>query len=340
MNGRWYAALHAALHAALACCLLFLAALRCEAQGNLVPNPSFETVDSCPFSSGFLYSSKPLHWERWNQSPDYFHSCAGDQGGIDTLIDIPQNGFGYQDTWDGDAYVGMFTYGLSAEYREYVGCQLLQPLTVGQTYYLSCRSNLAMHGTYWDTSWASNNLGLLFTMQPNIWDGVNNYPFSSRNYAHLVDPVVNTDSAGWTLVTGTFVADSAYPYLVIGNFFDDLHSDTLDMAPGNSLGAYYFVDSIRVCNNPSCQGETGLGTIGRMPAVSGPNPANDVFLVTTPSMQEFDWALFEAAGRLVAEGSSRTGDVLVPVFDRPEGHYSLLIRGEMGEEHLKFVVMH
>ena len=73
-------------------CLLLLAALRCEAQ-NLVPNPSFELNDTCPYTIGFQEGDKPLHWDRWDQDPEYFHASAGNFGSADSLVDVPWNGF-------------------------------------------------------------------------------------------------------------------------------------------------------------------------------------------------------------------------------------------------------
>ncbi len=133
------------LHLLLGCLLLVVLALRCEAQ-NLVPNASMEEHSECPVTIGFQGFSKPLHWEKWMNSPDYFHECAGSLGGIDTLIGVPQNAFGYQYPWHGDAYVGMWGYGATGggdSYREYVGCELLQSLVIGETYYLSFWANLA-----------------------------------------------------------------------------------------------------------------------------------------------------------------------------------------------------
>ena len=70
------------------CCSLFVGPLPAFAQ-NLVPNPSFEEHTACPVTIGFQGFSKPLQWEKWNESPDYFHTCAGSLGGVDTLITVP-----------------------------------------------------------------------------------------------------------------------------------------------------------------------------------------------------------------------------------------------------------
>ncbi|HPF90129.1 MAG: hypothetical protein H6592_04535 [Flavobacteriales bacterium] len=78
----------------LMACLCFLALQRCEAQ-NLVPNPSFELTDTCPNTCCFNVGDRPLYWNRWDQSPDYFNACADTINGVDTLVGVPWNGF----TW-------------------------------------------------------------------------------------------------------------------------------------------------------------------------------------------------------------------------------------------------
>ena len=117
-------------------CLLFVTAPRCEAQ-NLVPNGSFEEIDSCPpypFYFGFQESSKPLHWENWFKSPDYFNAC---EGSSDSVAGVPENLLGRQEAFDGNSYIGMWTYGNFGNiYREYAGTELTEPLVVGQTYSL------------------------------------------------------------------------------------------------------------------------------------------------------------------------------------------------------------
>ncbi|MBK6831300.1 MAG: hypothetical protein IPG92_11440 [Flavobacteriales bacterium] len=141
------------------------------------------------------------------------------------------------------------TAGGGVNAREYAGCQLLEPLEVGESYDLSFYTNVAFGGSYWSPTRACNNMGMLFTMQPNIWTGLSGPLFTLRNYAHLHSTAIIGDTANWTLVSGSFVADSAYQYLVIGNFFSNALTDTLHLAPNNELGAYYFVDEY-VCGGP------------------------------------------------------------------------------------------
>ena len=319
------------------CCLLFITALYTKAQGNLVPNPSFELHDTCPAEIGFQGFSKPMYWESWNQSPEYFHVCAGSLGDIDTLIGVPLNGFGFQYPLHGDAYVGMAAYDGWGDFREYVGCELLDPLEVGETYDLSFFTNVAFGGTYWSPTWACNNMGMLFTMEPNIWTGLNGPLFGLRNYAHLHSTAIISDTANWTLVSGSFVADSAYRYLVLGNFFSDALTDTIHLLPGPSLAPYYFVDGVCVTKaGYPCEFTTGI----KEPSVSvvhaWPNPASGHLWVNTGVGTA--WQVFDAVGRLIGTGVSKQDPLMLSVQQWATGEYILLLQGRE-RKHVRFVVM-
>lgn len=335
MNNRWFGS---SLGSMLGY-LLFIAALRCEAQGNLVPNPSFEEVDACPCAPGFEPGGKPLHWEKWNWSPDYVNACIDQSCSLDTLLDVPQNGFGFQYPFDGDAYVGMFGYDGNADYREYVGCELLEPLVIGQVYQVSFHANAAFGGNYWAPSWASNNMGLLFTMDPNIWSDTEQPPFALRNYAHLHTEEVVSDTAAWTLVSGTFTADSAYRYLVLGNFFSDELTDTLHVVPGPSLGSYYFVDG--VCVNRGGGQSCAPVSLQEQEAVRFsvfPNPALDRLEVKPIVEPGVRWEVLDLVGRLIVQGQTGMGSLRIALTGWRSGEFILRIHGK-SRQHVRFVVI-
>lgn len=320
-------------------CSLSFALLPCLAQ-NLVPNPSFEENTACPVTIGFQGFSKPVYWEKWNQSPDYFHVCAGSLGGLDTLLRVPLNGFGFQYPLHGDAYVGMTASGSTGggvSYREYSGCQLLEPLEVGESYDLSFFTNVAFGGTYWSPTRACNNMGMLFTMQPNIWTGLNGPLFALRNYAHLHSTAIISDTANWTLVSGSFVADSAYQYLVLGNFFSNALTDTLHLAPNNELGAYYFVDGVCVRKTgQACEFTTGIEESDLSGSFVWPNPASEQVQVHAGAGTA--WQVFDATGRTMAAGVSAMELLVLPVQQWAPGEYILRLQSEV-RKHVRFVVI-
>ncbi len=230
-------------------CLLVIGTAVCPVWAqNLVPNPSFEQHDTCPYTIGFQEGDRPQDWFSWFNSPEYFNACAGSLMDIDTLVDVPRNGWTYQQAWEGDAYIGLRTYDGGNDYRELAGATLLSPLITGCTYQLRFRANAAYNGTYWlpNGGGAANNLGMLFTMASNAWSTVTGPEFGFRHFAHLRTETVITDTLGWTLVEGTFTADSAYSHIVLGNFYPD--SSTVGFPNGNSSTyiTYYVIDGVEV----------------------------------------------------------------------------------------------
>lgn len=331
MNGGW----RRKAAKLVGCCLLFVVPPYCEAQ-NLVPNPSFEVIDTCPYFPimlGFQNDSKPRYWEMWHGSPDYLNAC------VDTMAGVPGNIFGFQHAYEGDAYIDMYTYGAGGEpeYREHVGVQLIQPLQEGWTYHLSFWVTAAEGtttpplppGTAQNLFWASNNIGLLFTMSPNIWTSFEGPPFPPRNYAHLRAEQVVADTANWVLVSGTFIADSAYQYMVIGNFFNNDQTDTVHVTPGLSSGAYVYVDAVCVTTSPEgCDFGNSVPEIGSEPPWTiYPNPASGIVELITKGAPNTAWVVLDPLGRLVKEGRLEGDRARIDVSGWAVGTYIVAVEG-------------
>ncbi|MBL0126044.1 MAG: hypothetical protein IPP83_01025 [Flavobacteriales bacterium] len=323
----------------LACCLLFFAALRCSAQ-NLVPNPSFELLDTCPYTVGFQEGDRPQGWFSWYNSPEYFHSCAGALQNIDTLVDVPQNGWTFQYAWEGNAYVGIYAYdGGLDEYREYVGAELVEPLVIGCAYQVRFRTNPAFNGSYWllGGGGVCNNIGLLFTTTSNAWSGLSGPAFGLRNYAHSYSSAVITDTVAWTLVEGTFLADSAYAYVVLGNFFSDALTTGYANAGSWTDITYYLIDSVSVSPvNATCHG------VGLSEAEATDKPRvrwsdHDIELVWDRSRSLA--SITDIAGRPVGPEAMSSGGRLVMPCPRVAGAYLLKVKAQEQMFVFKFVVM-
>ncbi|HPF92073.1 MAG TPA: hypothetical protein PLL57_15540, partial [Flavobacteriales bacterium] len=182
---------------------------------NLVPNPGFEETDSCTFGLGL----GALHdWYSAYLTPDHLQGCQpyGAANGL------PLNIFTYQQPFEGNSCAGIFSYDghTGQEQREWLMVSLLDTLEPGQRYYCSFRANTAFGGNGWNpVNWlASDHLGMLFTTYERQWVWGDPYP-APLNQAQIFHSQVLNDTVGWTLVSGSFVADSAYTYLMIGNFF-------------------------------------------------------------------------------------------------------------------------
>lgn len=220
---------------------ILLVSLSSELNGqNLVVNPSFEDTVACPVQIGL--NNNVADWTSCAVTPDYFNSCANNGNRI---FGVPFNNRGFQPAHSGNAYIGLFTFSVFAtNMREFVGSRLAQPLTIGQRYFV----------TFWvahpDTAvlgFASNRIGVKFTTVQHSPI----FPDTVGNFAHVFSPTVITDTVNWTMIEGSFVADSAYTFIEIGNFFDDASTTLTNLTSGSPNYAYYFVDDVCVTADPN-----------------------------------------------------------------------------------------
>ncbi len=236
-------------------------------QTNLVLNPSLEVYSSCPGNGNEVY--KATSWDSYRGSPDYFNSCA-------TVTDVttPNNFFGYQFPFQGNAYGGFYTYDSNGQYREIIGVQLSSPLVVNQKYFFSCHINRA----YADLiiTYATNNIGIKLSkvIQQNV--AIDNT--TKFNYANVI-----TDTLSWTKIFGSFISDSTYQHLMIGNFYDDVSTTTVNT--GNGAIAYYFIDDVCLSTDSIFTSEytTNIKNHNndRNEISVFPNPTSDMLIIQT-----------------------------------------------------------
>ena len=250
--------------------LLFCLFITPETRGqNLVPNPSFEDTTACPYD--YCQIHRAIGWTSWGYTPDYLNACAMNANPW-SQVSTPDNGWGIQSPASGNAYIAQYTFSSSILVREYSGIKLLNPLTVGQKYFASVKVSLAD-----DTKYATNKLGLLFTTNSYAKDTSNcnqDLPLIPPNYAQVFSDSIITDKINWTTISGSFIADSAYEYIVLGNFFDNDNTDTIKFNNG-CCSAIYFFDDVSVVADTSSD-TTNINELNSKNIFSVyPNPAND-----------------------------------------------------------------
>ena len=256
------------------------------AQQNLVPNPSFEEYADCPSQIDEFYVVK--NWKNFRSTPDYFTLCA------DSFGTVPCNRAGCQEPATGDAYSGIYGYSYPETYREIIGVQLHDPLIVNQIYYVSLKVSPGF-GNYIGIRWFSNKLGVKFSTQAYSA----NTPVPINNFAHIYINDIISDTAVWTSIHGTFVADSAYSYLMIGNFFDNANTDTLKDG-ASSLGAYYYIDDVCVTTNSSGCTFTSLSdNIAIDQYIVYPNPVSERFYIDIHNHGMPNILMYDITSRLV-----------------------------------------
>jgi hypothetical protein len=203
---------------------------------NLVLNPSFEEYFQCP--NGLIQLDRCKYWESFGNTPDYFNACATNG------VTLPNSVFGFQYAHNGAAVAGLIPYRIPTSpdgpnYREFIGSQLVNNLIIGQKYFFSFYVNYSFYHP--NQAMACNNLGLLFS---TVSFNTNNPP-PLNNFANIHESAILTDTVNWIKVSASFVADSAYEFVILGNFFDDQHTDTLSFTSAPD-SPYYYIDDVCV----------------------------------------------------------------------------------------------
>jgi hypothetical protein len=207
---------------------------------NLVPNPSFKTYYNC--SDQWQYITNAIYWKGM-ETPDYFNSCI--MPGTIFNTSIPKNYFGFQMPKSGSAYAGLITYYVS-DFREFIQAKLSQKLNINTTYCVNVNVALA------DTSlYAIKKLGVYLTTDTIIppYLATTTPPYYSFTYYNpqIESNMLLSDTANWTSISGSFLSLGNEGYITIGNFRDDLSTDTTSVRNNTSYTAsYYYIDDVSV----------------------------------------------------------------------------------------------
>jgi hypothetical protein len=296
--------------------ILLLTCKICNAQ-NLVPNPSFEDTLGCPFGVPDL-EGKCQYWHSFRGTPDYFNTCSSNEAF--------SNSWGYQAAHTGQAYAGFGTYQVTVpNSAEQLGVLLISPLVIGTKYYLSFYISPAFNYLY--TNIATNKMGARLTTYQYSNPGAGAMPNSCTV---KTDSIVK-DSISWFKVFGSFIADSAYEYLIVGNFFDDNNIDTLNL-PYSIVpqAAYYYVDDVCLSTdsiyNETWTSITILST-NKILTTAFPNPFNELLSFKTENTEINTITLFDIATRKLIQ-QAFTNSISLKTDHLAKGIYFYEIRNE------------
>lgn len=283
-----------------ACFYLFLVPVTAAWSQNLVPNPSFEDLDSCPNNLSAIGSAPP--WQTFRGSADLFNVC-------DTVgyVDVPLNGFGFQYPFDGYGYAGLISFlpGDSVS-REFMGAELLSPLTPGVPIYISFRLAVGGWGLFApQPDQSCSGVGVFFSTVPFLHiNGIDSLP----HWAALTVNSAPTDTVDWILVSGMYIPDSAYTQIVIGNPLNQsqLEIILLDSSSVGNAGGYVFIDAVCVSEDPGyCPLVTEIYINDEKPEiVIAPNPCTEAVYISVKGIapRPTRYMLYDGRGAVVDEG--------------------------------------
>ncbi len=227
----------------IALCVIFLIAYNAisSAQLNLVHNPSFEDISSCPSSYGQIFLAvgwnTPINGGGGN--PELFHVCCSQPYMCGVPLNSSNSTFQYPHT--GNAYTGLdvaFSAFLDNS-REYIQSKLIRKLSTGHSYCVVFYASLSDQslayirplGAYFDN-------GSVSAIAPHGLAAV------TPQVYNISQPLM--DTINWMKIEGSFIANGNEEYITIGNFFTDASSIVGYFGTPTGWGSYYYIDDVSV----------------------------------------------------------------------------------------------
>jgi len=213
---------------------------------NLVPNPSFEIYSQLPYS--FTQLDFAIPWfAPWGGggSSDYHHKYGINGGSV--FLEEPRTGL---------AFVGAVSFrNPNIVYREYIEVKLIEPLMKNKNYCVSYYVSLFDLAKY-----AIGNFSVYFSSDTLKRDG--NFTldsiFALTPQIHITNYIVS-DTAGWTKISGEFIAQGGEQFITIGNFDKNSDVNYFVLNASSIYETFYFYDDISVypCDAPVNYADAG-----------------------------------------------------------------------------------
>lgn len=209
---------------------------------NLVPNPGFESYSTCPGS----YHQSPSHFQLpgWTSpttgTPDHFHVCSeGD-------ADVPYNWAGVADAIEGNGYAGLFLWMSEKNYREYMQCQLSEPLVKDSVYQIQFSYKLSSYSKF-----SIDRIGIF--LSDSVFVVRNDRPLNVKPTLSVVrDSALTKETGLWEKATWWYKASGGEKVITIGNFWSDDDTRTYHIRfrpvsePMLASASYYYLDDVQV----------------------------------------------------------------------------------------------
>lgn len=227
---------------------------------NLIPNPSFETLDECPTFQAQLDRAPP--WLPAYFTPDLFHTCIVGDCGTDPIPCVPSSLWTYQYPRTGDGFSGNWVGDAGSFTREFMRVELPDTLEPEVRYQLTFYVSL---GDIFNLAVAE--IGAYFSSAPTSGDPVGLEP-------QVTSPpgLFLTDRVNWIQVRGTFCATGNEKHMTVGLFTPYATTEYLPVPTGGTAnGTYYLFDDFELVAVGGCDQAVVQACRVEMPTVFTPN---------------------------------------------------------------------
>ncbi len=206
---------------------------------NIVPNAGFEDFGGIPI--GWYYKGTDFDdvIKMWNSptiaSPDVYG------GRVRVPATWSEKGFGKQTPHGGQSMAGITVYGCGTgkpHCREYVQIQMKEPLVAGQKYQVD------FYVAHLAGSIRVNNLGAYFSDKKLNVKTESRLEFTPQVKS---ESVLTAEGGSWTKFTAQFTSQTEAEWMIIGNFFEDNQTTSVNATSVSPLTfGYYYIDDVSV----------------------------------------------------------------------------------------------
>ncbi len=261
-------------------------------------------------------------------SPDYYNACAGSSV---NAPGVPLNGISYQSARTGNAYAGIFFYGISTtdtiEGKEYLQIQLTDSLIANRLY---CVSYYVSFAVATPESWHQYNfvsmteLGMYISDDTISLNSQRTLPYTPQIQSPF--GIYFNDTSNWVEVSGYYTAHGGEKYITIGNF--NTHTDTASFKYNSYFAtvAYYFVDDVSVFD---CDSINGINENNSKDINVYPNPLLDKLNVQTSNYEQTEIILYDLSSRKLLQ-QTFINTTTINTEQLAKGMYLYTVRNKSG----------
>ena len=160
-------------------------------------------------------------------------------------------------------------------------------------------------------------------------------PPPQNNFSQIYSNAIISDTANWTRIFGSFIADSVYTHIIIGTFFDNSNVSIIDLFPANN-SSYYFVDDICVSTDSLFSLNytyTNVPELLQEHISIYPNPISNYINIDLPALKEsFEIKIHNVLGQeIFFKQKAKTSHIQIDISNIKE---SILILTIKNKDHL------
>ena len=259
---------------------------------NLVPNGDFEQYWHCPTDISQFDSTKYWFNPSTIGTPDYYNQCN------DSTAGVPNNELGFQNANSGLGYAGLYLWiAGTINYREYIEVPLNSTLVANSCYEFKMYINLAdrcKDDTY--------DIGVYFsdTIISNVNDDM------SLPYIPQINNINGNlpDTLNWTLVRGYYTANGSEKYLMIGNFKNNVSTDTTQLYNSTVMDplVYVYIDDVSLTpvSSTPCTNQ-GITNYNYPQITIFPNPITTQLTININNNEPTELTLYDVTSRKILQ---------------------------------------